>query len=91
VIVAGTGSPYMAGGAGADTFVIGPGRVGADTIGDFEPGVDRLELRGFTPPEVSVEAHSHDGSDGQILSFVGGGHVWLPGVTDASSIGLVFA
>ncbi|NPD14039.1 hypothetical protein HOY34_02355 [Xinfangfangia sp. D13-10-4-6] len=49
ILVGGTGSDTMFGGAGADLFVIAGGGT-ADTIRDFQPGIDRIDLtawRGF--------------------------------------------
>ncbi len=43
IIVDGGGSDILYGGAGADIFVLRPDGV-VDTIADFEPGIDRLDL-----------------------------------------------
>ncbi len=42
----GAGNDVLFGGAGADIFIIKPGD-GRDVIGDFQAGVDRLQLPGF--------------------------------------------
>jgi Ca2+-binding RTX toxin-like protein len=47
VIIDGDGSDQMTGGAGADTFVLTPDQR-PDTIMDFQPGQDRLDLSGWT-------------------------------------------
>ena len=45
ILVGGAGADTMTGGAGADTFVIAtPGE--ADTIADFEAGIDKVQLAG---------------------------------------------
>jgi hypothetical protein len=87
LIRSGEGAPYMAGGAGADSFVIEAG-AGQLTLADFSHAEgDRILLDGIAASAVTIEAHSHDGSDGQILLFEGG-HAWLPGVHDLTTADL---
>jgi Ca2+-binding RTX toxin-like protein len=84
LIRSGEGAPYMAGGAGADSLVIEAG-AGQLTLADFSHADgDRILLDGIAASAVTIEAHSHDGSDGQILLFEGG-HAWLPGVHDLTT------
>jgi Ca2+-binding RTX toxin-like protein len=72
---AGTGIDTMYGGAGANTFVFAPGDAptnnpnGADYIGDFKPGTDKLDFSAF------VEA-------GHELAFIGTAPLTGPGQVD---------
>ena len=86
---------------GADTFVIARGG-GHDTIGDFQPGVDRVVFHGFTAAEVraalggqgtvlvplSAGPHRPADGGGTQLDFGHGDGVELAGVShlDASDI-----
>ena len=61
VLIDGGGSDWMLGGGGADLFVLeADGQ--RDTISDFEPGVDRLDLSAFPllyePSQLEVEAQN---------------------------------
>ncbi|MGV6847913.1 MAG: M10 family metallopeptidase C-terminal domain-containing protein [Marinibacterium sp.] len=47
VLVGGDGKDILRGGAGGDLFVIDTGDDKTDTIRDFEPGADRLDLSGW--------------------------------------------
>ena len=51
ILIARPEARHLSGGVGADLFVFGPGAADAGgflgTVGDFEPGVDRLDLSGF--------------------------------------------
>ncbi|MDF8335189.1 calcium-binding protein [Novosphingobium cyanobacteriorum] len=67
VICGGTASDFLLGGAGRDTFLFVPGSSGGDdvdTIGDFTPSVDRLDLTGFGQVEpqsmLFLEADGND-------------------------------
>jgi Ca2+-binding RTX toxin-like protein len=71
VLAGGLGIDHLVGGAGADQFVIAKGQ-GKDTIADFQVGVDKVVLQGFSS--------SSFGSDG-VLALVGGegnptGYAW---------------
>jgi serralysin len=67
----GGGNDKLIGGSGADLFVFGP-KAGADTILDFEDGLDRIDLRGV--PGLD------DLSDLSIVSVRGGTKVsWHDG------------
>ncbi|WMS45306.1 glycerophosphodiester phosphodiesterase family protein (plasmid) [Acuticoccus sp. MNP-M23] len=52
-LTGGGGGDILKGDAGADTFVFS-GEFGADTILDFEFGVDRIVLRGISEGDVSI-------------------------------------
>ncbi|MFO1056662.1 MAG: right-handed parallel beta-helix repeat-containing protein [Dongiaceae bacterium] len=41
----GTGNDYLKGNAGSDTFVFGEAGSGHDTVADFQPGTDHLEIK----------------------------------------------
>src|SRR5262249_19827540 len=41
----GVGNDYLKGGAGNDTFVFAESGSGHDTVADFTPGQDRLEIK----------------------------------------------
>ena len=45
-LTGGLGNDVLTGGQGSDTFVFNPGD-GGDTITDFQPGVDKIQLDGF--------------------------------------------
>jgi Ca2+-binding RTX toxin-like protein len=54
VITGGAGSDTLTGRGGADTFVYGSVRDGIDTITDFLPGTDRLDLSRCSPASASL-------------------------------------
>lgn len=76
----GGGTDWILGGEGEDTFVYRRGDQ-VDSIGDFERGTDTLEIRGFARSDVTIAPHAYDGMEGSIVTFAGGGHVWLPGAS----------
>ncbi len=69
VLDGGAGNDTLTGGGSADTFVFG-GLFGADTVVDFEDGLDVLDLgsAGFTILELSI---SYDASGAQVASDAG--------------------
>jgi hypothetical protein len=67
----------MEGGSGRDRFIYTDG---IDGIGDFRRGTDRLEIRGHTRDDITMGAHRYDGTDGWLIEFDDGGHIWMPGV-----------
>ena len=94
----GAGDDSLWGGDGADTFVFIPGH-GDDSIRDFKPGTDIIDLSGFggeaiswsalqqafTVVDWSIEDEEHTGL--QIdLSDWGGGTIILWGVTSADQL-----
>jgi hypothetical protein len=88
-IIGGAGNDYIEGGAGADVFVHGRGD-GPDSLGDFTPGTDRIEIRGYTQAEVAITTTTYADASGQLITFADNGHVWMPNVAADSTIDLVF-
>jgi Ca2+-binding RTX toxin-like protein len=64
----GAGTDRLYGGAGADRFVFAPGG-GLDIVYDFELGIDRIEVVGYTAPELSILAYG--ASDAELRSLDG--------------------
>lgn len=77
VIVAGEGANSVQGGPGADVFVIRSLREAGDTVLDFTPGVDRIELAEL------IAAHGLGGRD-----LIASGHVLLQ--DSPRGLGLLF-
>lgn len=77
VIVAGPGANSVQGGPGADVFVIRNLREAGDTVLDFTPGVDRIELAELV---ASLGLGGHD--------LLASGHVLLQ--DNARGLGLLF-
>jgi Ca2+-binding RTX toxin-like protein len=75
----GSANDLLSGGDGEDTIVFARGS-GIDTVLDFHPGEDSLELRGFGDT-VPLEFRSDDGS--LVLDFGEGDLLVLNGVGDA--------
>ena len=76
---------------GRDTFAFGPGN-GQDLIGDFEPGKDTLELRGFGFHDAkAVLALIETTAEGSIIRFDAANSVTVlgaaPGAHDIHLIG----
>jgi serralysin len=82
-LLGGGGNDVLQGEAGADLFVFDPG-MGFDRILDFEPGVDRLLLRGLGVADFAhLLAATADGSEGAAIDFGGGQRLLLQGVAEA--------
>lgn len=77
-LVGGTGDDVLIGGAGSDTFVFLPGD-GNDTITDYEPGVDVLDLSalGLAGDPSSLVSGT---ADGALIRLSGSQSVLLRGV-----------
>lgn len=74
------GNDVLFGQAGADMFVFAPGS-GADLIGDFAPGSDRIDLSAFGYSWAGVqEAMGQNGGD-TFINLLNGDIVVLQGVT----------
>ena len=87
----GAGTDTLSGGAGADTFVFAAGH-GADTITDFTPGEDRIDLSAFADlGGLASLTLTADGSDTVLdLSAHGGGTVRLQGIAAADLLAADF-
>jgi hypothetical protein len=86
-LVGGGGNDYLKGGHGADAFVFSETSSGHDTIGDFAPGQDHLEIKQnlngnnlATAADV-IAAATADASGNAILHFGGQNDVVLLGVS----------
>ena len=87
----GAGTDTLSGGAGADTFVFAAGH-GADTITDFTPGADRIDLSAFADLDgLASLTLTAAGSDTVLdLSAHGGGTVRLQGIAAADLLAADF-
>jgi Ca2+-binding RTX toxin-like protein len=82
-LLGGGGDDTLHGGAGADLFVFDPG-MGFDRIADFQPGTDRLLLRGLGAASFAqLTAAAADGSEGAVIDFSNGQRLLLQGVSEA--------
>jgi len=87
-LIGGAGNDWLEGGRGRDLFVY---ESGIDGIGDFKRGIDRLEIRGQTRDDITMGAHRYDGTDGWLIAFEDGGHIWMPGVTSLGWSDIILA
>jgi serralysin len=80
----GKGNDALYGEAGADTFVFGAAS-GIDTIGDFVPGTDKIDLSayGFANFAAVQAAMTDQGGGVMNIALGGGNYVILIGVTKA--------
>ena len=87
----GAGTDSLSGGAGADTFVFVAGH-GTDTITDFTPGADRIDLSAFADlGGLASLTLTAAGSDTVLdLSAHGGGTVRLKGIAVADLLAADF-
>ena len=89
----GTDDDTMTGGGGADTFLFWEGH-GADTITDFNPSDDKIDLTWFDNAITWTklqEAMTDNGTDTKIdLSAWGGGSITLKGVTSSQLTAAMF-
>ena len=72
------GNDTLNGGAGADVFVFGPGD-GANTIADFEDGVDLIDVTGYGAYSSIVQM-----AGGAKIVFADGAYVTLTGIQVSS-------
>ncbi|WP_223426024.1 hypothetical protein [Tateyamaria pelophila] len=75
VLKAAFGNNKLSGGADADKFIFAASATGANTITDFEIGVDRLKLNGIDVTGVSEDRHGN-----AIIELSNGGSIKLNGV-----------
>lgn len=88
----GPGDDSLTGGAGPDLFVFAPGW-GRDTVADFTPGVDRLDLTAFgirDPGALGAQAQSLV-ADGNLTLDFGTDELTVLGVTTVTAADLFTA
>jgi Ca2+-binding RTX toxin-like protein len=78
----GPGDDILSGGQGADTFIFRNNEVGNDTISDFNPAEDHVQLAGFDPSFNPLEALSTRAL-GTELDLGSGNSVLFVGLTPA--------
>jgi hypothetical protein len=83
------GSDLLTGGNGSDLFLFYRGS-GHDTILDFTPGRDRIELHGFARMEVSASAEVRHGVSGLLIHLEQGSDIFLPHVGSLSKADVLF-
>jgi serralysin len=82
-LLGGGGDDVLRGDAGADLFVFDPGS-GSDRVLDFQPGTDRLLLRGLGATSFAqLLAAASDGAEGLVIDLGGGQRLLLQGVLEA--------
>ncbi|RYF93323.1 MAG: hypothetical protein EON95_09315, partial [Caulobacteraceae bacterium] len=79
VLVGGAGQDTLTGGAGADRFVLAAGD-GANTIADFQDGIDRIDISGYGG---AYSAIGQLGANAKVF-FADGGYVILTGIQASS-------
>ena len=82
IINGGAGSDKLTGGKGSDTFVFNAG-FGADTIVDFERGVDKVDFAGISGLTSYAQLAISSGSNGALISY-GGQSIIMTGITATS-------
>jgi Ca2+-binding RTX toxin-like protein len=90
-LIGGAGTDYMLGGVGSDSFVLSIGD-GGDRIGNFVPGMDRLQFgAGILRGDVTTEASVFAGESGLKVTYsTGGDFVFLVNVDALQPGDLVF-
>jgi serralysin len=82
-LLGGGGDDVLHGEAGADLFVFDPG-MGFDRVVDFQPGTDRLQLRGLGVASFAqLMAATADGNEGAVIELGNGQRLLLQGVSEA--------
>ncbi|MBP0446676.1 family 16 glycosylhydrolase [Roseomonas sp. SSH11] len=90
-IQGGQGNDRLTGGAGADSFVFDDWD-GDDVITDFQPGLDRIILRGVQPGTVWANpSRDAAGTSGLEIDYGTGNAIFLPGINAISDGDIVFA
>jgi len=77
----GTGDDVYIGGAGSDTFIAELSKPGADTISDFNPSQDTIDLQGFGGIENISRLSVSEADGGTLLEIGTGGSLYIEGVT----------
>ena len=91
VLIGGAGDDILSGGSGQDRFVFSAGH-GMDTIRDFAPAEDQLQLStaliGSTPPSGAdvVSQYASLVAGGVLLDFHNGDQIMLDSVQDLSAL-----
>ena len=81
ILKGGGGDDTLTGGAGADTFVQSFNRIGSDTITDFDPSQDTINLTGFGGIENVSRLSVTEVDGGTVISAGEGNTLLLEGVT----------
>jgi Ca2+-binding RTX toxin-like protein len=77
------GNDVLFGEGGADTFVFGANS-GADVIGDFVHGTDKIQLNGIYADFASLQSHFVQGGNDGAIDLGGGNLIVLHGVDMAT-------
>ena len=80
-LIGGKGDDTLTGGRGSDTFVQNFSQQGADTITDFNPGQDTIELQGFGGIENISRISLTEVDGGTRIEAGSGSTLFLEGVT----------
>jgi Ca2+-binding RTX toxin-like protein len=78
-IIGGLGNDVLFGEIGADVFVFGAGE-GADLVGDFQTGEDRIQLNGIYADFAQVQAGFHQNGANGAIDLGNGNLIVLKGV-----------
>jgi|CXWL01.1.fsa_nt_gi Ca2+-binding RTX toxin-like protein len=78
----GAGNDLLRGGLGGDVFVK-TANSGDDVVGDFQDGLDLMDLRGYSGATFANTTVTSVGAD-TLITFAGGGSLHLVGVNAAS-------
>ena len=81
ILSGGRGDDTLTGGAGADTFAQSFGETGVDTITDFNPSEDTINLKGFGGIENVSRLSVTEVDGGTVISAGEGNTLLLEGVT----------
>ena len=81
ILVGGRGDDTLTGGAGADTFAQSCNATGVDTITDFDPSEDTINLKGFGGIENVSRLSVTEVDGGTVISAGEGNTLLLEGVT----------
>ncbi|MGB6231200.1 MAG: hypothetical protein WBF53_13850 [Litorimonas sp.] len=76
-LIGGKGDDDLIGGEGEDTFVFKGGRIGDDTVHDFELGVDKLKIN--APQKFTFDVTNE--ADDLVVTYIGGGNNEVASIT----------